>query len=202
MLAIDSDFGQDGFGNACAHFHNRELHEVFFQRPPYGPDFVVRKLKYKIRDVVIEKAQYDGRTVHKDPNTIIELNWQGCHVAAWYQAQHNARWHQYVPFEWNKGKHKPQTHWDVWDVLSVRERELLGGESTLHAIQAACKRGAATRWKKGTWEKRGYLALPLADKLDAVGLGCRHLGRLGCDLCEKHGTLSAHYSRFLDQSGL
>jgi len=176
-LAIDPDFGKRGKGNACSEFnaYDYELVQTFFQRP----NVPIAKF-HPICDenagvIVIEKPQFTGQSEGKDPNNILELAWQGMHVAATYRGMYWAELVEYTPTQWKGGQHKPHMHWALWDVLSKRERALIGGERTLELVKAAC---ACLARKHANWRKFGYLKTTLADTLDSVALGCVHLGRL------------------------
>lgn len=91
------------------------------------------------------------------------------------------------PAEWKGSVPKPVHHRRMWAVLDYAEQDLLGlGNKTWTAIELACERGAADRWKKpgATYYRARELPSLVCgtkithDLLDAVALGLYALGRL------------------------
>lgn len=131
--------------------------------------------------VVWETPQADGRGV--PPDDLIALSSAGAELARWIAGFHGHT-RPYQPRQWKGSVAKPIHHSRLWDALTTRERALLGGTETRTAIRSACERGARDAWRKSG--KLYYLAreFPKAggvkishDILDAVALGCKHLGR-------------------------
>lgn len=133
-------------------------------------------------EVVWETPQADGRGV--PPDDLIALSSAGAELARWI-AGYSGRTRSYQPRAWKGSVAKPVHHSRLWDALTTAEKKLLGGTETRDAIRNACARGGADGWKKSG--KMYYLAREFPkfgdmrmfhDILDAVALGCKHLGRI------------------------
>lgn len=92
---------------------------------------------------------------------------------------------EYRPTEWKRNTPKPAHHARMWLRLSPSERRLLGGAKTYAAIKAACKRGAADRWRKPGARYYRASELPTVggvkithDILDAAALALYAVGRI------------------------
>lgn len=132
---------------------------------------------------VYELPQADGRGSPTDD--LLAVAAAGATCAAWCSRVVVA----YQPRQWKGAVSKAPHHRQAWDVLTDAERALLGGDATLTAIEAACKRGAAVRWqKRGPHASNHFYSakeLPAVDGLkithdllDAATLGLYDLGRL------------------------
>jgi hypothetical protein len=187
-LAIDP--GYAGKGNACAAFASGELAETWFERavtfgpnkpPPRAVD--ARKRAQHARaaghfdEVVWEKPQQDARSRAVPPEILISLTAAGALLAGAFAGRDGARIIEYRPSEWKGSEPKPVMHRRMWKILSAAERRILGGDATDQAIRAAQEKGALRAWKIP-----GAACYPKAfdthNILDAVALGCVHLGRL------------------------
>ena len=133
-------------------------------------------MRYVLDLVVVEKPQPDSRTYSSVP-TVIELSWQGALVAGLYAGASGCPIQEYMPTEWKGSVAKPIAHSRLWKILEPDERVLLGGDATLAQIERAKDRGALARWAPGrTYYPETWL---MHNILDAVALGCFHLGRIG-----------------------
>lgn len=135
---------------------------------------------------VYEIPQADGRNAPADD--LIRTAAGGAKVAAWLAPEVV----EYQPRQWKGSLPKAAHHHQAWTSFTATEQALLGGPTTLVAIERACERGAAVRW-----QKRGALAgnhfysdrdLPTVgglkithDLLDAAVLGLHDLGRFGAN---------------------
>jgi hypothetical protein len=131
---------------------------------------------------VYEIPQADGRGAPADD--LIRTAVGGAKVAAWLAPDVA----EYQPRQWKGSLPKAAHHHQAWTTFTATEQALLGGATTLAAIERACERGASARW-----QKRGALAgnhfysdreLPTVgglkithDLLDAAVLGLHDLGR-------------------------
>jgi hypothetical protein len=131
---------------------------------------------------VYEIPQADGRGAPADD--LIRTAVGGAKVAAWLASEVV----EYQPRQWKGSLPKAAHHHQAWTLFTEAEQALLGGATTLAAIERACERGASARW-----QKRGALAgnhfysdreLPIVgglkithDLLDAASLGLHDLGR-------------------------
>lgn len=89
------------------------------------------------------------------------------------------------PADWKGSLPKPIHHSRMLGVLSTEEARVIGLFATDEAVNAACARGAADRWKKPGATYYRARELPTVcgtkithDLLDAVALGLYALGRL------------------------
>lgn len=184
LLAIDP--GYAGAGNACAAFEAGVLVETWFEkavtfapRAPAGPARATRWAAAAgyFHEIVIERPQQDGRSRGVPPDTLIRLAWAGALLAGAFAGRDGAPIVEYTPSEWKGSEPKPVQHARLWTVLAEGERARLGGEATYRTIMAACEKGALKRWAIA-----GAACYPrsftLHNILDAVALGCVHLGRL------------------------
>lgn len=174
IIAIDPGYAVDSGGCACACFAHGVLREVWFERPedircrgvPVLGAVVWERPVYRARD-----AQYS----HVPPETLIELAIVGSGLAHAY-ASGRCPVVAMRPHEWKHSRHKPPHHKALWRILGDCEREVLGGAATYAAIEAACTKGALTRWKPGVAPyPKSFVTHNL---LDAVALGCTYLRRM------------------------
>lgn len=170
-LAIDP--GSAGEGNACALFRNDTLERVWFEHPHAAP----RASTLVIHQVVIERPQQDGRSKKARAKNTIAFTWSGAMLAGLYAGRDSCPVAEYEPRAWKGSQPKPPMHLRLFEgVLSYDERAVLGGERTYLVIDEACERGARERWKPGkSYYPRSFTTHNL---LDAVALGCFHLGRI------------------------
>lgn len=174
-LCIDP--GVAGDGNACAAFDGYELADVWFERAPRGSRMfhVVRQM---FDLVVVERPEYQGaRTDNARGKDVIDLPWEGALLAGVYAGRDGCHIIEMPPSKWKGSEPKPINHDRLWEVLSKRERKVLGGDSTYAAIQAALEKGALKRWKisgAACYPKR----FTTHNLLDATAIYCVHLGRL------------------------
>jgi hypothetical protein len=67
-------------------------------------------------------------------------------------------------------------HARLWEALTAREQELLGGEATRREIWKARERGALKRWPPGEhFYPEKFITHNL---LDTVAMGCVYHGRI------------------------
>lgn len=170
LLAIDPDTKA---GCACAYFDvaSQRLNHVVFDSMP-GTAFVTT--------VVVERMQADGRTRDIDVRDLLECQFVGA-LAAGYAlglTMRTAELVHYTPTEWKGSIPKPVHHDRLWKILSEHERAVLGGAETKAQIDRAVEKGALSRWSKpgAAYYPRSFVTHNL---LDAVALGCFHLGRIG-----------------------
>jgi hypothetical protein len=130
-------------------------------------------------NVVVEVPQADGRAQVGDDVLRMALSATrvGARAALVSLSEHQPR-------EWKGSLPKAVCHARAWAALSYDERELLGGDRTGRAIEAACARGAAARWKPHHNHYYRDRELPSVgglkithDILDAVAIGLWYLGR-------------------------
>lgn len=166
LAAIDPGYAKDGQGCAVAFFDaNARLVDARFLRPDQA--------RTPVDAVVIEQPQQDGRSWAIPPEVLIKLAWDGALLAG-RLAGIGGQVVAYTPQAWKGSRSKPNSHWDMWGVLSDAERAVLGGEPTALAIQAAREAYALSRGK------RSYPKTALVHNLlDAARIGCFHLGRVG-----------------------
>lgn len=140
-------------------------------------------LSFPFDRVVVEVPTMRGGAT-PNPEDLILITSVGCRLAERFARDHsNIR--EYRPAQWKGSTPKPPHHARMWDALDANERALLGGAKTHAAILAACKRGAADRWrKKGATYYRAR-ELPSVggtkithDILDAVALALYDLRRI------------------------
>lgn len=171
LLAIDP--GHAGEGNACAAFATSgRLGAVWFERRSANLAH-----DYHVNAVVVERPAYQGaRSDAARVADLLNLAWSGALLAGAYAGRDGAELVEYTPAQWKGSEQKPIQHARLWRVLDAEERALLGGAATERRVLEAREKGALNRWSKpgatyyGAW--RGH------NLLDAVALGCVHLGRL------------------------
>lgn len=173
LLAIDP--GSAGEGNACAFFQSWggrvALSSVWFER--LATPFVGRP---HVETIVVERPAYQGlRSDQARVQDLLNLAWSGALLAGAYAGRDGAELVEYTPAQWKGSEQKPIQHYRLWQVLEPAERAVLGGAATERRILAAREKGALKRWPAGgkwygTWTGHNLL--------DAVALGCHHLGRL------------------------
>ncbi len=179
LLSIDS-----AVTPACALFCENQLLEVGFEKWP--------KILLPLDVVVVEQWQYRGiADAPKVPN-LIKMMTGGLLAAGYAAGGSRCPVVLYTPKEWKGEEPKPVHHArllgvDTAGALDAGEINLLAlaaemsATKLLDTVRRAVERGALDRWGKA-----GHLYYPSAFKfhniLDAVALGCFHIGRL-----EKHG---------------
>jgi hypothetical protein len=176
LLAIDPAHADPG--SACALFGAGRggLSAVWFFKPFRATHHYGFTGTTCIETVVIEKPQVDDRTVGIPLKDVINLSYAAGRVLGFY-TEAGARVKEYLPRQWKGSTPKPLHHLKLWGVLTEAEREVVGGADALAQIEAACERGGLARWSKpgvvyyGGWKGHNIL--------DAVALGCFHLGRIG-----------------------
>jgi hypothetical protein len=163
ILAIDPGVHE----SACAWFDGGYLSAVAFE---VAPSFL------GVATVVVEKPQFDSRTLRVDPRDVINLAF-AAGVAAGAAAANGAELIAVTPTQWKGSEPKPMQHMRLWESLTPAEQALLGGAATGKIILLAVDKGALRRWKISGAEcyPRSFKTHNL---LDAVALGCTHLGRL------------------------
>lgn len=161
---------------ACAGFDDSRLVWSFDASP-----FVYSGVRAP--SVVWEIPQADGRSTPADD--LIALTHAGATLAAWSWYGPPGEITAVQPRTWKGSVPKPVHHSRMWAALDAAERVDLGGLRTKAAIESACQRGGADRWKKPG--AKYYRASEYAtvrgerithDRLDAAALGLYALGRL------------------------
>lgn len=177
FVAIDPGYARKGGGCAVARFVFGTLRGAWFERPH---DF--RDSNVGADDFVIwERPQYEGgthgRSTKISPEVLIALTEAGASLAGLYAGAAGCPIIAKTPRQWKGSLQKPPHHAALWAVLSEAERALLGGAKTGAIIDRACERGALDCWRKHGVEyyPSGFVTHNL---LDAVALGCGHIGRL------------------------
>lgn len=173
IIAIDPGFAAKGQGCACAALVGGALVRVWFARYDGTCRAAVAALRSTAQAdrVVWEIPQFDRRSRAIDPTNLIKLAEAGAGLANRYAQHLGAAVVAMTPTAWKGGQEKPKHHHHLWQSLDLDEQEILGGAATAAAIEAACEKGAACRWRPGTeWYPRGFLAHNL---LDAAALGKR-----------------------------
>jgi hypothetical protein len=128
--------------------------------------------------VIVERPALQGdRTRAARPQDLMNLAWSGALLAGAYVGATHAELIEYTPQEWKGSEPKPVQHVRLWRVLTFEERAVLGGAKTWAVIEAARKKGALNRWARpgASYYPRKFTT---HNFLDAVALGCYHLGRL------------------------
>ena len=174
VVAIDPGYAKSGDGCAVAEFEGARLARVLFARPlRYRP-----AIRHYVT-VVVEEPQQDARSRSVPPAVLIQLSWQGAMLAGLYAGASSTicEVESVTPIQWKGSIPKPVHHGQLWDILTPPEREILGGDATEKAIDAAKRKGALDRWAKpgAAYYPRSFLTHNL---LDAVALGATYLGRL------------------------
>ena len=179
FVAIDPGYAKRGKGCAVAYFAAGHLAAAYFARasvwvssrcPSTGVDFVL-----------VEQPQYEGgtngRSTRCNPAVLMQLGWEGALLAGLYAGAAGCSAIAKTPRQWKGSIQKPMHHAALWAVLTLGEHRVLGGDATGAAIDRACERGALDRWSKPGVEyyPAGFL---MHNLLDAVALGCQHIGRL------------------------
>jgi hypothetical protein len=172
LLAIDP--GSAGAGNAAAGFREGRLEGAWFER--FTPELAVSN-RGAFATVIVERPDYQGaRSDAARVADLIALAWSGALLAGAYAGRDGAELVEYTPRQWKGSEQKPIHHVRLWAVLDAAERAVLGGAATERRILEARERGALNRWGKpgasyyGRWTGHNLL--------DAVALGCVHMGRL------------------------
>lgn len=178
LIAIDPGYSAKGDGSACALFVGGRLLATWFawSARPWGvPD---RAIPTRCTVVLeLPQTRRRGTGAQATAETLIRLTAEGCLLAGIYAGASGGRIELVTPSEWKGSVPKPIQHKQLWAQLSDAERALLGGDATLRQILAAVDRGAAQRWPAGrTWYPHNWAG---HNELDAVALGCTHLGRIG-----------------------
>lgn len=182
-VSIDPGYAARGEGNALAFFERGYVVRHCFERYVKGKPRTRWPLPPSWRgDIVAEKPQQDGRTWKSTAKVPINLAWEGALIAGSYAGRFRAALYDYTPDQWKGSESKPSQHHRMWhEVLTEDERQVLGGQETEDAIEAACVELGKARGKI-TGDKAyakacgsGYL---MHNILDAVTLGCIHLGRM------------------------
>jgi hypothetical protein len=173
LVAIDPGYAARGKGCACAWFDSAgSLGAVWFARSGEGCERPVAH----VSRVVWERPEARVRGGGANAATLIALTDAGATLAGQYAGVYGAHVMSVTPHAWKGNLPKPVQHSHLWEVLTERETEVLGGHATWCAIDAARKKGAAKRWPPGrTFYPRGWDTHNL---LDAAALGCVVLGRL------------------------
>lgn len=174
---------------ACAAFREGVLCEVWFETAighaptrrdasaPTPEPRAAQPLRLEPVHVVVEMPEYQGaRSSKSRTQDLLALSWHGAMLAGQFAGRDAAPVFAYTPSTWKGSTPKPMHHLHLWRVLSDAERHLLGGARTLAAIDKACTKGALSRWSKPgvTYYPRSFT---MHNLLDAVALGCYHLGR-------------------------
>lgn len=134
-------------------------------------------LSHTYAGIVVERPEYQGaRTQNAKIQTTMNLCWSGSKMAYYIAGAVDGDVKEITPTQWKGQLPKPIAHAHLWEVLTVAERELLGGIATADAIADAQRKGAAKRWPPGynPYPKR----FTMHNVLDAVAIGCVELGRL------------------------
>jgi hypothetical protein len=182
LLAIDP--GSAGQGNAAARFEHERLGGAWFERFANADQVRDRRTNYRglyygptFATVIVERPDYQGkRSDAARVADLIALAWSGALLAGAYAGRDGAELVEYTPRQWKGSEQKPIHHARLWAVLDAGERAILGGAATERRILEARERGALSRWAEpsaayyGSWTGHNLL--------DAVALGCVHLGRL------------------------
>lgn len=131
-----------------------------------------------IRQVIWERPQVDERTAAIDVRNILDVAINGAKFVGALAEISCAEVVEYTPTEWKGSEPKPLNHRRLWAVLDDDERVLFGGAKTWKAIDAACEKGALSRWRGRGGDFYPRSQKILTDRLDAAALGCFYLGRL------------------------
>jgi hypothetical protein len=178
FVAIDPGYAKRGGGCAVAAFQFGRLNAAFFDRPEKW-----RGMPFPLDFVLVEQPQYEGGTTGRstkcNPATLMQLSWEGALLAGMYAASHftPGKVIAKTPRRWKGSTPKPVQHAALWAVLSLEETRILGGVTTGLAIELACEKGALDRWSKPGVEYYPS-AFVTHNLLDAVAMGCKHIGRL------------------------
>jgi len=177
IIAIDPGYSATGSGSAVAVFRETlpnvpVLCEVFFDRPEEPRD----RVRHDASDAIVvwETPQVDSRS-RRSTQSIVKLAAEGGELAGMYAQANSALICRVTPSEWKGSVPKPIAHGRMWARLLPHERDLLGGDATLDAIDVAKRKGALERWAKEgaryyprTWHAHNIL--------DAVGIGLYLIG--------------------------
>lgn len=169
LHAIDP--GYAGAGCAVASFEQGTLRRAAFRKPSD------RRVGVVAATVIVERPQWDDRSLAASAPVLMRLSWEGAIVAAYCAAHPSSKLIEVTPTDWKGSTPKPVHHARLWRQLNDDERAILGGDATLAAIQAAQEKGALDRWGRpgASYYPKSFTAHNL---LDAVALGCTYLGRL------------------------
>lgn len=177
LIAIDPGYAVRGPGNACAEFVHGVLDRIWFARSQDLWGTLGRAISPNVVVLELPQTRRRGTGAQATAETLIKLTAEGCLLAGIYAGASGGRVELLTPSEWKGSVPKPIQHKQLWARLSPEERALLGGDATLRQILAAVDRGAAQRWPPGkSWYPQEWA---VHNALDAVGLGCTYLGRIG-----------------------
>lgn len=129
--------------------------------------------------VIVEVPTLRGGAT-PNPEDLLLITSVGCRLAERF-VKDGRHVREVRPSEWKGNTPKPPHHARMWEALSPAERTLLGGVRTHKAILAACKRGAADRWRKpgARYYRKSELPAGIShDILDAAALALFALGRI------------------------
>lgn len=184
IVAIDP--GSAGKGCACAAFVDGVLVESWFERvptfksaptlPPVAAGRWARAAGL-VDVVVVEALGTRGAGDGAKVKNLVQLAWDGALLAGAFAGRDGAPIVALTPAEWKGSEPKPAQHWRAWQLLSERERVLLGGAATQAMIAAAREKGALSRWSKpgASYYPKAW---DMHNRLDAACLGLTYLGRL------------------------
>jgi hypothetical protein len=175
FVAIDPGYAKRGGGCAVATFVGAHLSCAGFYRPEHFSGSVFPR-HGDLDFVLVEQPQYEGGTTGRstkcNPATLMQLSWEGALLAGMYAGAAGCPVIAKTPRQWKGSTPKPVQHVALWAVLSLEEMRILGGAKTGWAIEAACEKGAL---KMGFEYPSAFVTHNL---LDAVAMGCKHIGRL------------------------
>jgi hypothetical protein len=181
LLAIDPGYSKTGQGSAVARFNSSvplddlaRLVGVWFVRSG-DVDRPAGVRAHGRARVVWECPQLDARSRKATP-AVVQLAAEGGEIAGAYAAHYALAIERVTPSQWKGSVPKPIAHSRLWRVLDDRERDVLGGDNAINAIERAKLAGARDRWGKegARYYPRSFV---MHNLLDAVGIGLWALGR-------------------------
>lgn len=192
VLPIDPGTSAKGKGCACGYYDVGELVDAWFERPVFFRPGETIPPPNKLWDgagrggyvIVVERPVVQGsRTRAANPGHLMDLSWAGAMLAGAFAGRDGVPIIAWPSSDaggvrgWKGPESKPANHHRLWQVLTPRERVILGGEATERAIDAACEKGALCRWSK-PGDELYPKTFTTHNLLDACAIGATYLGRL------------------------
>lgn len=132
----------------------------------------------RVTQVLVERPVYQGeRSENARTQDLLDISWDGAMLAGMYAGRDQCPIVELPPSDttdarcpvhggkkyrkreagledctcqrgWKGSEPKPLMHGRMWDVLTKRERGMLGGASTARMIESAIEKGGLSRWSK------------------------------------------------------